>query len=65
MVLVQEPELEDKVTKNSSILKLVIEDVLLTTAISWNAESMVDQTKVIEALKLMLDAQEHHGDQIT
>jgi hypothetical protein len=52
-------------TKRASIPKLVTEDVLLPTTISFNAESTVDQTKVTRVLKLMLDAQEHHGDHTT
>jgi hypothetical protein len=40
-------ERETKTTDNHSILKLDIEDVLLQTKTSSNAESMVDQTKMI------------------
>jgi len=65
MVLVQEPRPEEVATKNNSILKLVTEDVLLPTITSSNAESTVDQTKEISALKLMLDALELHGDHTT
>jgi hypothetical protein len=61
MVKVLEPIPEDIKTKNSSI-PLVIEDVLLETITFLNAESTVDQTKVTNPLKLMLNAQEHHGD---
>jgi len=61
--LVLEPRPEDLETKNSSILKLETEDVLLITIAFFSAESMVDQTKVTSALKLMLDAQVNHGDQ--
>jgi hypothetical protein len=39
--------------------------VLLETTIFFNAESMEDQIKMTSVLKLMLDAQEHHGDHIT
>jgi hypothetical protein len=45
------------------MLKLDTEDVLLQTLTFSNAESTVDQIKMINPLKLMLDAQEHHGDQ--
>jgi len=65
MVLVLEPRPEDKVTKNNSIPKPETEDVLLTTTTSSNAESTVDQTNVTSALRLMSDAQEHHGDHTT
>jgi hypothetical protein len=58
---VLEPRLEDMLIKNSSILKQVTEDVLLTTKESFNAEDMVDQTKMTRVLKLMLDAQVYHG----
>jgi hypothetical protein len=53
------------VTKNSSILKLVTEDATPLLKKLDNAEDTVDQTKVILVLKLMLDAQEHHGLHIT
>jgi hypothetical protein len=53
------------VTKNSSILKLVTEDATPLLKKLDNAEDTVDQTKVILVLKLMLDAQEHHGDHTT
>jgi hypothetical protein len=39
--------------------------VLLQTQTSSNAESTVDQTKVINPLMLMSNAQEHHGDHTT
>jgi hypothetical protein len=61
MLLVLEPRLEDKETKNNSTLKLVSEDVLLPTTTSFNAEDTEDQTKVTSVLKLMLDAQALHG----
>jgi hypothetical protein len=64
-VLVQEPELEIIKTEKTSILKLVTEDVLLIITAFFSAEDMVDQTKVTNPLKLMLNAQEHHGDHIT
>jgi hypothetical protein len=65
MELVLELEPEDMVTKRTLILKLETEDVLLQTTRFLTAESMVDQTKVTNPLKLMLDAQEHHGDHTT
>jgi hypothetical protein len=40
---------------------LAIEDVLVPTLTSSNAESTVDQTKVTDPLMLMLDAQASHG----
>jgi hypothetical protein len=57
---VLEPTPETETTELSSI-PLVIEDVLLETKTFLNAESMVDQTKRILALKLMLNAQAFHG----
>jgi hypothetical protein len=39
---------------------LETEDVLLETEASLNAESMVDQTTMTSALKLMSDVQENH-----
>jgi hypothetical protein len=53
------------VTKNFSTLKLVTEDALLTTTISFNAEDTEVQTKEISVLKLMLNAQVLHGDHTT
>jgi hypothetical protein len=41
---------------------LETEDVLLETPASLNAESMVDQTTMTSALKLMSNAQVYHGD---
>jgi hypothetical protein len=41
------------------------EDVLPATETSCNAEDMVDQTKMTEALKLMSNAQVDHGSHIT
>jgi hypothetical protein len=60
-VPVLEPRPEDMKTRKISILKPVTEDVLLTTITFFNAESMVDQTKMTEALKLMSNAQVNHG----
>jgi hypothetical protein len=60
-VKVLEPRPETTTTLLTLILKLVTEDVLLITETSCNAESMVDQTKTTRVLKLMLNAQEHHG----
>jgi hypothetical protein len=57
---VLEPIPEIHTTDLPSIPKPVTEDVLLVTPIFSNAESTVDQTKMISVLKLMLDAQEHH-----
>jgi hypothetical protein len=65
MVLVLEPRPEDMVTKKILILKLVTEDVLLPTITSFNAESMVDQTRMTRVLRPMSDAQDHHGDHTT
>jgi hypothetical protein len=62
---VLEPRPETITTEKTSILKLDTEDVLLQTPTSSNAESMVDQTKVINPLMLMSNAQEHHGDHTT
>jgi hypothetical protein len=63
--LVLEPRQEEMITKKISTLKLVTEDVLLATIISFNAESTVVQTKETSVLKLMLDAQVLHGDHTT
>jgi hypothetical protein len=63
MVKVSEPEPETKTTSDSSIQKLETEDVLVETLEFSNAESMVDQTKVISVLKLMSDAMVNHGYQ--
>jgi hypothetical protein len=52
-------------TENFSTPKLDTEDVLITTETFFNAESMVDQTTMTEALTLMLLAQENHGYQNT
>jgi hypothetical protein len=60
MVLVLEPRLEITTTELLSTLKLVTEDVLLETKVSFNAEDMVDQIKMTEAHKLTSDAQDHH-----
>jgi hypothetical protein len=60
MVQVLEPIPEITTTELLSILKLETEDVLLETLASFNAEDMVDQTKMTEAHKLMSDAQDHH-----
>jgi len=65
MARVLEPIPEEEETKKCSTLILETEDVLLQTIRSFNAEDTVDQTKVILVLKLMLDAQEHHGDHTT
>jgi hypothetical protein len=62
---VLELEPETITTELLSIPKPVTEDVLLTTTTSSNAESMVDQTKMTQALKLMSNAQVFHGDHIT
>jgi len=59
-VPVLEPRPEDMKTRKISILKPVTEDVLLITITFFNAESMVDQTKMTEAPKLMSDVQDHH-----
>jgi hypothetical protein len=61
MEMVREPEPEIHTTEEHSIQMLDTEDVLLLTQASSNAESMVDQTKVTEALKLMLNVGENHG----
>jgi predicted amino acid racemase len=62
MVLVQlRKEREIKETEKSSIRKPDIEDVLLQTPTSSNAESMVDQTRMTRVLTLSLDAQVSHG----
>jgi hypothetical protein len=42
-------------------LKLDIEDAVLHTLTSFNAESTVDQTKETSLLKLSLNAQANHG----
>jgi hypothetical protein len=65
MVLVLEQKLETITTDLNSILPLVTEDVLLQTIISFNAESMVDQTKMTSVPKLMLSAQVLCGDHNT
>jgi hypothetical protein len=57
--LVLEPRLETHITELLSIL-LETEDVLLLTETFLNAESTVDQTTMIQVLKLMSDAQDHH-----
>jgi hypothetical protein len=51
------PELipETETTKKTLTLKLVTEDAQVETLTSSNAESMVDQTKVTRAPKLMSD----------
>jgi hypothetical protein len=64
-VLVLEAIPEEEETKNSLIPKPEIEDVLLPMIIFFNAESTEDQTNGTSVLKLMLNAQEHHGDHIT
>jgi hypothetical protein len=56
---VLEPTPETETTDLLSIL-LVTEDVLLETPTSLNAESMVDQTTMTSALKLMSNAQVYH-----
>jgi hypothetical protein len=56
---VKEPTPEITTTELPSIL-LETEDVPLETEASLNAESMVDQTKMTEAPKLMSDVQDHH-----
>jgi len=61
---VLEPTLETITTDLNSI-PLETEDVLLETETFHNAESTVDQTKETSVLKLMLNAQEHHGDHTT
>jgi len=63
MVKVSELKLEIITISESSIPKLETEDVLVETLTFSNAESMVDQTKMISVLKLMLDAMEDHGYQ--
>jgi hypothetical protein len=60
MVLVLEPRPEIKTIDLLSILKPVTEDVIMVLPIFSNAESMVDQTKMISVLKLMLNAQVYH-----
>jgi hypothetical protein len=49
-------------TKKPSIPKPAIEDALLPTTTSCNAESMVDQTRMTRVHKLMSDAQVLLGD---
>jgi hypothetical protein len=58
---VLEPRPETETTEKTSILKLEIEDALLITLTSSNAEDMVDQDKATRVLKLMSDALENHG----
>jgi len=62
--MVKVPELtpETDTIELLSTLKLVTEDVLLETLVSSNAEDMVDQIKTTRVLKLMSNAQVHHGD---
>jgi hypothetical protein len=62
---VLEPDLETTTTEKTSTVKLEIEDVLVETIISSNAESMVDQTTMTRVLKPMSDALENHGIQST
>jgi shikimate kinase len=64
-VRVLEPRPETTITSLTSTLKLVTEDALLITEASSNVEDTVDQTTMTRALKLMLNAQEHHGSQTT
>jgi hypothetical protein len=61
MVTVSEPKLETKITEPISTTKLDTEDATLVLPISCNAESMVDQTTMTRALKLMSNVQENHG----
>jgi hypothetical protein len=61
MVRVLEPTPETSTTEPPSIPKLDIEDVLLEIPLSFNAEDMVDQTKMTRVLKLMSNALEDHG----
>jgi hypothetical protein len=64
MVLVLELEPETITTDLNSIPSET-EDVLLTITTLLNVESMVDQTIMTSAPKLMLSAQEHYGHHTT
>jgi hypothetical protein len=59
---VLEPRPETTTIELLLIPKQVTEDVLLVTRTSFNAESMVDQTRETSVLRLMLNAQAFHGD---
>jgi hypothetical protein len=62
---VLEPRPETTTIELLLIPKQVTEDVLLVTRTSFNAESMVDQTRETSVLRLMLNAQAFHGDHTT
>jgi hypothetical protein len=60
-VKVLEPTPETRTTELHLTLQLETEDVHLDIPISFNAESMVDQTKETSVLKHMSNAQVNHG----
>jgi hypothetical protein len=65
MVLDLLPRREIMATEKTSIPKPDIEDALLQTPTSSNAESMVDQTRMTRVLTLSLNALVSHGSHNT